>query len=48
MMSHIIGTGSRGRIYWVGQKVCLGFSIRCYGKNFLANAIFGGGVIFDF
>ena len=28
--------------YWVGQKVHLGFSIRCYGKtqtNFLANTI---------
>ena len=30
-------------IYWVGQKVCLDFSIRCYGKtwiNFLANPIY--------
>ena len=31
-----------GPLYWVGQKVSLGFSIRCYGKTsmtFLANPI---------
>ena len=31
-----------GFIYWAGQKVQLGFSIRCYGKpwiNFLANTM---------
>ena len=30
-------------IYWVGQNVCLGFSIRCYGqmwRKFLANPIY--------
>ena len=30
-------------IYWVGQKVCLDFSIQCYGKNWiniLANPIY--------
>ncbi|XP_022422539.1 centromere protein V-like, partial [Delphinapterus leucas] len=30
-------------LYWVGQKVCLSFSVRCYGKtqmNFLANPVF--------
>ena len=28
--------------YWVGQKVCSGFPVRCYGKtwmNFLPNPI---------
>ena len=32
-------------MHWVGQKVCLGFSIASYGKpwmNFLANPIFNG------
>ena len=33
----------RGYMYWVGQKVHSGFSVRCYGKtqtNFLANLIY--------
>ena len=33
-------------MYWVGQKVCLGFSIRCYRKaqmNFLTDLIFEKG-----
>ena len=30
-----------GNIYWVGQKVCLGFSVTSYGHqtNFLTNSI---------
>ena len=33
----------KGNLYWLGQKVHLGFSIPCYRKtqtNFLANSIF--------
>ena len=33
-------------LYWVGQKVCLDFSITSYGKtqmNFLANPIYHSG-----